>query len=1725
MTTIDYRFLFFLWTSVLISISISGSAQPTGPDHQTPPAPYAIPVEQPDGSLIRLYVRGDQAHHWAETLDGYTVIKNRTGYYEYATLKNGRLVGNEVRAQDPQDRSLAAQRSLLSLSRHQEPPSAFQPLTARTAAASPSSVARTLANASMPSAGKVRLLAICIDYPDQPATYRIEDFLRLFNGPNQGRSFSDYFKESSYGKLDISVNVVGWTRAKNSYQSYSHGKNGFDGARGLVAEAIDAAEARGVDFSKYDNNNDGNVDGIIVIHAGPGTEEAADNNYIWSHRWAINSRFYDGRNISDYMIQPEIRFSERVNIGIFCHEFGHLLGLPDLYDTDDRNGINSGIGHWGLMARGGWGGQEAVPSGLCAWSKSALNWADVQDITGKYGAYTLPAASQNNSFIKIRTPRPSEYFLLENRQRAGVDTELPGSGMAIWHIDSDKTAQYPERNQVNGDTNRKGVDLEEADGRDELDALPAHMGDAGDLFPGTAGNASFFSESYPSSDTYVAQQGSTNSSVNLQDIRQRNGIISFTYQKDGTDVGSACDDPAVAVVGNNEATRSVNWYEFTLPSDGVVSLQSAGSPQGVKVYGQCAENPLAQASGSEISLAYLPKGQRLLIRWEFASQPARPVAWKLSVEKSVVRADSLALVAVYQKMEGARWSKRNNWLQGKVASWEGVRTEKGRVTELHFEQAGLKNSFPKELYQLTGLKKFTVIQNQLSGEISAELASITQLEAVRIEVPKLSVRFLQDLGQLTNLRRLKLAGVVVGTALPKSIGKLQKLEKLELPNVQLTGEIPSELGQIASLNYLDLSQNQLTGSTPTALFESNLTYLDLHDNRIEGLANNLFTSSKLRTCYLHNNRLAGALPREVGRESTVPLTLNLSLNQLTGSVPESWTRIAFEELALNNNQLGGSLPALPMPKRLDISGNGFTKLATLPSVGSSASVLICHNNQLTFEDLLPNRRYLNCTSCQDRYAPQGDRVLTIERSLKAGDASTISLPFDEQVTTSQYVWYRQDKLVYQSEANALTIESFSTAQAGAYECLITNPAFPGLTLRAVGIVLNIQEKLTQELTLMPVGSKRFGDNPFRLNGQSSTGLPVTYQKVEGPITVKEDVVSIQGAGAVIIKMVVSGNDTYSPSERTIQFTIAKAKPTIQVGEVADKTYGDEPFTLDVKANEDLSVNLNVEAGKVSTSNRTITIEGAGAVRILATRPEDQDYEAAEAVLVSFNVRRAEQVVTFDSLGDFRYEPEGEIPLFVTTSSALSPEFNVTRGGIEIANGVAIIQQAGEVTIRVRQPGNDNYRPATPRQRSFTISKASQQIFFSEVTNKLTTDPAFTLDARSSASLPVAFQIVSGPATLSDDNLVTLQGQQAGEVVVEANQAGNVNYLPADSVIQRILVRSPAKESQVIVLTPLPDTVMVGESVALEVTTDKGLVPDIKLEGSAQASYTDGLLSFEAVGNLEIHISHPGNEEYNPVSTQKNIFVRDAPSVIEPQSQTLVFGPSDREYGKTIDVNTAQGERPTVEVVTGPATVTEGGTVVTTGTGPVFLKVTHPESSRFAAIDTVLEFLITRASQQITFEAVSLTDSSFHLQANAPSGLPVSFTIDSGQGILRGDTLVALASGAVVVTARQSGNDNYLASDPVSKTFEVEIITANEPSIDPVPTQIFPNPSQAIFYVRWAGSASLVHYRLVDVRGHQLMEGKFSDPEGSLDLAHLASGAYILYLQTNSATSHHRLLKE
>ena len=1694
-------------------------AQAFFPDHVTPPAPYAIPVVQPDGTTLQIIARGNQFQHWSETIDGYTVVKNRAGYYEYAVARNGYLSSSGTLARDPQGRSLAEQRGLLAVRKHAQPAAeAMQVLPVPGHQSSPLHKARTQASAAVPPQGKINLLAICIDYPDQPATYGTNSFFSMFNGPSDKPTFRQYYLNNSYGKLDMTVDVVGWVRAKQNYRNYAY-SGGYVASHALVTEAIAGAEEQGVDFSKYDNNNDGKVDGVIIIHAGPGAEEGGREEYIWSHQWAISSVYYDNRFISDYTIQPETRYGGRVGIGIFCHEFGHLLGLPDLYDTDFNDGRSNGIGEWGLMGTGGWLGGEAYPAGMSAWSKETMGWAEAEDITGEYGSYSLKAASQNNAFYKIRTPNPNEYFLLENRQLRGVDSRLNGSGLAIWHIDRERTSIYPASNLVNAKASRKGVDLEEADGKGDLDSY-TNRGDQGDLFPGFSGNHSFNHTSRPNANMNTAAGGSTETGVGIENIQEVNGQIAFTYRNDRVGVGEACEEPATAAVGSNRSDQYVSWHEFTIPKDGGISI-TGKSDGNIAVYTSCNTDPIAQSTTSNLTVGYLSRGQRVLIRWEHADRSGLPISWNLKVENSVAARDSLALVAIYQRTEGARWTKRDNWLRGQVASWEGVKIEDGRVTELQLNQAGLRGRFPAELYQLTGLKKLILREASLTGTISRPLNKLTDLEELVIEGSGLSVDFLSEVDALTKLRVLSLVSVKGGGALPATIGQLSQLEELTLANAQIKGKIPKSLGSNNALTKIDISQNQLTGAVPAPIFDlPKLAYLALNDNQLTSLPSNMLSSAKLRECYLQDNRLEGALPREVSRSADTPLTLILSRNRFTGSVPNAWVDITFDELAINDNQLSGEFPAIGMPRRLDISANQFTKLPPLQKTAPTGE-LLCRDNQLSFEDLLPNKEYLVCARCQDRYAPQQDILINLDRILTLGTSSTVELPFDQEVVGSQYVWYRQEQEVSRTDDNALAIAAFTEEQAGAYRCNITNEAFPGLTLRVVGISLNYKQKQRQTIEVPTIADKRFGDEPFTLNARSSAGLSLEYQKVEGPVAIEGDQVTIQGAGEVIIDVVNPGNEQFAAAEQRITFTIAKKQSVITVGQIDDKTYGDEPFQLDVSATDDLAVDLTVEAGNVSLDNGLVSIEGVGDVRLRATRDESDDYEAAEPVIIEFTVGRASQSLTFEALADTTFRPDGKIPLLATLSSGLDAQYEVVSGGVVIVDGEAVIKEAGPVTIRASHPGDENHQAVAGVEQSFVINSAEQSLYLERIDDRLTTDGPFSVVASSTSDLPVGFRILRGPATVDSEGIVTTTGE--GEVVVEVYQEGNANYNAAEPMQQEFLVLAADKATQTITVKDVPDTVIVGETFALEITVSSGLSPAVQVGGPATIS--EGVITFNQVGEVTLQVSQPGDDNYNAASTfTKMIVVLITRPTTNPLAQNLVYGSAERVFGEQVEVRALSGLPLTLEVIDGPAVVTEEGLIEMTGTGRVRVKTTQPGNEQYAAVDEIIEFSVAKASQAIAFEATKLTDSTFLLQASVVSGLPVAYSVQSGEGSILGDTLYTPTGSSVVVTATQEGNENYLAADPQSRTFSAQVVTsAEEPIADVV--KIYPNPSPAVFRVELATSTTTTRYWVINTRGQLLQKGTFHTSDATLDLSSFATGTYVLRLQTDKNSSHYRLIKE
>ena len=226
---------------------------------------------------------------------------------------------------------------------------------------------------------------------------------------------------------------------------------------------------------------------------------------IWSHKWILPTAFVNqGVKVYAYSTEPEDG-----RVGVFSHEFGHVLGLPDLYDTSYRS---EGVGNWCLMGGGSWGGGGNKPTRMSCWCLSKLGW--IKPVNAKSGAYTLDTLENNaKDCLRVWTGGKSgpEYFMLENRQTKGRDSALPGSGLAVWHID--------EARSDNTNPLAYKVGLMQADGKRDLE-LAKNNGDDGDLFPGSSKKTSFNDKTTPSS---RAHDGNS-TGVSLSGISVANGI-------------------------------------------------------------------------------------------------------------------------------------------------------------------------------------------------------------------------------------------------------------------------------------------------------------------------------------------------------------------------------------------------------------------------------------------------------------------------------------------------------------------------------------------------------------------------------------------------------------------------------------------------------------------------------------------------------------------------------------------------------------------------------------------------------------------------------------------------------------------------------------------------------------------------------------------------------------------------------------------------------------------------------------------------------------------------------------------------------------------------------------------------------------------------------------------------------------------------------------------------
>jgi len=445
--------------------------------------PYFQKFEQPDGTLIKLKMQGDGVLHWFVTKDGQKVLRDKEDWFTYAKKDaNAYMVASSVRVGKSDVRyngaTMDASKNLFfSKEQIKNRENAYfgdqgiNSLLFR----SPQLVDKSN---NFPTIGKFKGLMILAEFSDKPHVVSANKFHKIMNEVkyNGTGSFRDYYLENSYGKLDVTTDIVTnldgseciWVKLPHNMEYYGGNKTSEGGSdkdpQQMIIDAVKAADEF-VDFSKYDNDKDSFVDNIMVIHSGYGEEGGAAKNTVWSHRYMLGSKAIelDGVKISDYITFPELSDhidEHSTNIGVLVHEFGHALGLPDYYDTDAAaGGVGLGLGDWDVMDHGSWNAKGVTPAHHNAYSKHMLGWLDLpilndekNPINGKVSLVNQaeydPSNKENICAYVIKTSIPDDFYVLENRQQRLFDEKLPSHGMIVYHVD--RTNNFPwAHNSVN----------------------------------------------------------------------------------------------------------------------------------------------------------------------------------------------------------------------------------------------------------------------------------------------------------------------------------------------------------------------------------------------------------------------------------------------------------------------------------------------------------------------------------------------------------------------------------------------------------------------------------------------------------------------------------------------------------------------------------------------------------------------------------------------------------------------------------------------------------------------------------------------------------------------------------------------------------------------------------------------------------------------------------------------------------------------------------------------------------------------------------------------------------------------------------------------------------------------------------------------------------------------------------------------------------------------------
>ena len=435
---------------------------------------FAIPakkswkvVSQSDGTTIKVSQAGDEHLHYYITEDNVPIYKAADNRYCYLTIENGKLHNSGVLAHESAARSAKELQVMNTI--HD-----LAPIARQMAAKKRSAAKRCVRPDRLPSKddisvfkGSKKALVILAAFSDKSFSKGDDAIVKFYDEVLNQEGYSqngaagsvhDYFKDMSRGEFDLTFDIVGPVKVSKSATYYggpSPIMGGTDHIGEFITEAIKKADEKcDIDWKKYDWDDDGEVEQVFVLYAGYGQATGGPTGTIWPNAWTLDEALQnsdgnggfsiDGVFINQYACSNELYLDSGtvpMGLGVFCHEFSHCMGLPDMYDTN--YGSTPTMDDWDLLAGGSYNGPQGIgwcPAGWTSYERAYAGWLELTELKAGdiiKGMTSLEEAD-GKAYVIYNDNHKDEYYLLENHKGMGWDKYTPENGLLIIHVDYDK---------------------------------------------------------------------------------------------------------------------------------------------------------------------------------------------------------------------------------------------------------------------------------------------------------------------------------------------------------------------------------------------------------------------------------------------------------------------------------------------------------------------------------------------------------------------------------------------------------------------------------------------------------------------------------------------------------------------------------------------------------------------------------------------------------------------------------------------------------------------------------------------------------------------------------------------------------------------------------------------------------------------------------------------------------------------------------------------------------------------------------------------------------------------------------------------------------------------------------------------------------------------------------------------------------------------------------------